>query len=161
MDFSSSFFNYPTGGDNVAVQQTVFLPNATAQDWEQLLLTGRRRAFREGEVVIRAGDCDRDFYIVASGRLSVNITDARGGLREIATIENHSIFGEQAFFDGMARSATLTALSAGEIYGISPDAFELLSLRHPELGRQVLAELGRILSLRLREMTALALRGRA
>jgi hypothetical protein len=33
---------------------------------------------------------------------------------------------------------------------LSSDAFEVLAARHPDLGRQILLELGRVLALRLR-----------
>ena len=52
------------------------------------------------------------------------------------------------------------ALTEGELYGITPDAFEIRAVRHPDIARLALLDLGRILSLRLREMTTLALRGR-
>jgi CRP-like cAMP-binding protein len=92
--------------------------------------------------------------------MEVVVTDSQGASQHVYFIEPLSIFGEQAFFDGYPRSASVVALTPGELYGIAPDAFEVLSARHPDIARIALLDLGRILSLRLREMTELALRGR-
>ena len=119
----------------------------------------RRRAFTAGETIVNEGETTREFYIVASGRLEVVTAEAKGGERHVYFVEPMSIFGEQAFFDGLPRSASVRALSDGSLFAVTPDAFEVLSARFPDLTRLALFDLGRILSLRLREMTQFALNG--
>jgi CRP-like cAMP-binding protein len=50
------------------------------------------------------------------------------------------------------------ALTDGELRSLTPEAFEVLAAREPDLARRVLLDLGRILSLRLRATSALAAR---
>jgi CRP-like cAMP-binding protein len=138
----------------------VFMATLDEGDWTRFLSVAQRRVFRAGETVVSQGEVSRTFYLAASGRLEVVATDVQGVAQHVYFIEPLSIFGEQAFFDGYPRSASVVALTAGELYGIAPDAFEVLSARHPDIARIALLDLGRILSLRLREMTELALRGR-
>lgn len=157
MDFSS-FFDYGSGISEQAEQPMEFLPTLSAEDWTNLLAVAERRAFVAGELLIRQGEQSRSFYIVARGELEVEMADARGRKRKIFTISENSIFGEQAFFDGLPRSATVRATQPGELFGFSVDAFDVLGARHPELARTVLLDLGRILSLRLRNVTAMLLR---
>jgi CRP/FNR family transcriptional regulator, cyclic AMP receptor protein len=95
---------------------------------------------------VRAGDDDRALYLVLSGRLEALV----GGS---PSIDPGSVFGELAFLDGLPRSATVRAVEDGEALRLSFDAFEVLAARHPELGRAILLDLGRIAALRLRRLT--------
>jgi CRP-like cAMP-binding protein len=157
MDFSA-YFETEAPLDPQTTE--VFLAKLDEADWRRFLSVAQRRVFRAGETVVSQGEVSRAFYLAASGRLQVVARDAQGVAHHVHFIEPLSIFGEQAFFDGHPRSASVVALSAGELYGIAPEAFEVLSARHPDIARNALLDLGRILSLRLREMTELALRGR-
>jgi CRP-like cAMP-binding protein len=157
MDFGN-FFNYPGGDSGVPAQELVFLARLAPEGWAKLLARTGVRRFRTGEVVIREGETQPALFIVASGRLEVFAEHARGGERRFSAIEPGSVFGEQSFFDGLPRSATVRALSDGELRSLTRDAFEVLAAREPDLARAILLDLGRILSLRLRRTSALATR---
>ena len=58
--------------------------------------------------------------------------------------------GEAAFLDGAPRAVTVEAMSEGEMLRLSFEGFEALAARNPALGRDILLDLGRILSARLR-----------
>ncbi|WP_051709641.1 cyclic nucleotide-binding domain-containing protein [Andreprevotia chitinilytica] len=154
MNFTS-FFDYGSGTGGDAATDLVFLGNATTADWQQLLTVAERRRFAIGDTLVTEGERTRAFYIVAEGELEVIANWGGGPTRRVSVISKNSIFGEQAFFDSQPRSATVKALQPGELYGISPDAFEVLAGRSPELARVVLLDLGRILSLRLRGLTGM------
>jgi CRP/FNR family cyclic AMP-dependent transcriptional regulator len=135
----------------------VFLRDLPEEDWKRLLTIAQRRTFQPGETLVAQGEVSRTFFLVASGRLKVFYTDTSGNERGVYFVEPLSIFGEQAFFDGYPRSATVRALTTGEVFGITPEAFELLSARQPDIARIALFDLGRIMSQRLRDMTDFAL----
>jgi SulP family sulfate permease len=139
-----SYFGYPTGAG--AGQELVFLDGRSAEDWSRVARHADRVRFRAGEDVVRAGEVDRSLYVVLSGRLEPVV-------RSPAPIEPGSVFGELAFLDGLPRSATVRATEDGEALRLSFDAFETLAARHPELGRAILLDLGRIAALRLRRLT--------
>jgi CRP-like cAMP-binding protein len=157
VDFQS-FFDYPgeTGADDA--RQLVFLPNLSPEGWGKLLARTGAQRFRAGDVVVRAGETHPALYIVATGSLEVVGDARRGRERRVAVIEQGSVFGEQSFFDGLPRSATVRALTDGELRSLTRDAFEVLAAREPDLARMILLDLGRILSLRLRATSALAAR---
>jgi CRP-like cAMP-binding protein len=139
-----SYFDYPSaeeGGDEL-----VLLAGRSREDWGRLARHAERVRFRGGEDVVRAGDDDRALYLVLSGRLEALV----GGS---PSIDPGSVFGELAFLDGLPRSATVRAVEDGEALRLSFDAFEVLAARHPELGRAILLDLGRIAALRLRRLT--------
>ncbi len=142
----SSFFDYPTD-DAPAGAELYFLRDRNEADWERLLAHAETVRLAAGDVLIEAGGRDRTLYIVASGRLEVLLPGGRG---RIGTIEPRSVAGEIAFVDGRPRSATLRALTDAEVYALRFEQFEVLAARHPELGRAILLDLGRILAGRLR-----------
>lgn len=157
MDFDAFFVE---GDSAQPTQAQVFLADLGEEDWKRFLTIAQHRSFAPGEVLIQQEEVSRTFFIVASGRLEVFFTDADATQHHVYFIEPMSIVGEQAFFDGHPRSATVRALTAGEVFGITPEGFELLSVRHPDVARIALFDLGRILAQRLRDMTNVALRGR-
>ena len=150
----SRYFDYEQQGASGAqdpAPKTVFLARATREDWERLAACCRLRRFRSGEAVVREGEREQALYIVARGNLEV-----RRGANRIAQIPAGSVFGEQAFFDAEPRSASVVAVSDGELLELGADDLEQLAARDAQLARAVLFDLGRILSLRLRAATDLA-----
>jgi CRP/FNR family cyclic AMP-dependent transcriptional regulator len=148
----SSFFDYPDEGTNQQQQELVFLPQWNDAKWQRLLTYTEMRRFQTGDVVIRQGETDRSFYIIIEGRLEVLIPRGTSGkLRQTQVRETGAVIGEQAFLDGKPRSATLRALSDGQMLSVGLDAFEIFAAHEPELARDMLLELARILSVKLRQ----------
>ncbi len=155
MDFSR-FFDYDSESTARPTHPGLFfLPHCSEQEWEKLLDIAEKRVVSRGEIVVRQGEESRVFYIVASGQLEVFLPRLNGREHIISSIGALSIFGEQAFFDGLPRSASVRAVQDSEVYAIHYERFEVLAGHHPTLARMVLVDLGRIVSLRLREMNAL------
>jgi CRP-like cAMP-binding protein len=67
------------------------------------------------------------------------------------TFSAGTVFGEMALLDREPRSATVTADEALVCYMLDQHSFERLAAAHPSIGMALLANLGRALSLRLRE----------
>jgi CRP/FNR family transcriptional regulator, cyclic AMP receptor protein len=141
-----SFFVYPTEAESRADSLT-FLAGRAEQDWERIARHADRLRFRAGETLVREGERDRAVYVVLRGRLEALLDPP-------APIEEGSVFGELAFLDGLPRSSTVRAAADGEALRLSYDEFETLAARHPELGRAILLDLGRIVAARLRRLGA-------
>lgn len=136
---TTGFFQYPSesalpGG------LPGFLDQSGEDDWATLLDHTDTRLFRPGEVVLAAGEPDRALYLLVDGWLKA----PSGVIHPITTV------GEAAFLDGRPRAVTVRALTDGELLRLSYDAFEALAARDPGLGREILLDVGRILSARLR-----------
>lgn len=158
MDFSE-FFNYEGQDATQTKGNFVFLADMSAEEWAHILDATQIYRFDAGDTVVTQGDATRTLYIVASGELEVVFIGARGKAKQISSIAPLSVFGEQAFLDGLPRSATVRAKTASELRMLSREDFDTLAVRYPDLARQLLLDLGRILSLRLREMMSLAMQG--
>jgi CRP/FNR family transcriptional regulator, cyclic AMP receptor protein len=146
---TSAFFDYPTlGGAREAAPDPGFLPRASMEEWDAVLAATETLRFHPGDVVLRAGERDRAFYVVLDGRLVVDGT----GVEAVAP----TVIGAAAFLDDAPRAVTLRARTDGDAARMSWDAYEALAARDPRLGRTILLDLGRGLAARLRSLGAAA-----
>jgi CRP/FNR family transcriptional regulator, cyclic AMP receptor protein len=141
-----SFFVYPTEAQQ-SFDSFVFLAGRAEQDWQRIARHSDRLRFRAGELLVREGERDRAVYIVLRGRLEALLDPP-------VPIDEGSVFGELSFLDGLPRSSTVRAVADGEALRLSYDEFETLAARHPELGRAIALDLGRIVAARLRRIGA-------
>jgi CRP/FNR family transcriptional regulator, cyclic AMP receptor protein len=153
---ASPLFDYERPEAAGVEHALTFLGERDEHDWEIVLGYTELRRFSAGEIVLRRGDRERALFLVTVGTLQVRPSQSSEVLR---TIEAPSVVGEIAFLDGGARSADVVAVTASEVRRLSLDRFEALSARHPELGRAILFDLGRIAATRLRWLMDLAARG--
>lgn len=151
----SSFFEYPTLDEDQQVDDLTFLSECSEEEWDKIVAQTERRAFKSGETIVSEGDTDRALYIVAAGTLEARVRQLKGVRSRVTLIAKGSVFGEQAFLDGKPRSANVIAVSDGELLVLSLDSLKTLVGWEPKLATQILFDLGRILSLRLRQTTVL------
>jgi CRP/FNR family cyclic AMP-dependent transcriptional regulator len=142
---TSAFFNYPAGPAAAVPEQFVdlgFLPHATGEDWDAVLAVTELLRFHPGDVVLRAGELDRAFYLLLDGRLEVEGSGV--------VVAAPAAVGVAAFLDGRPRVVSLLARGHGELARLSWDAYETLACRDPRLGRAILVDLGRGLAAQMR-----------
>jgi CRP/FNR family cyclic AMP-dependent transcriptional regulator len=139
---TTAFFNYPTLGGREAPPDPGFLPHASMEEWDAVLAATETLRFHPGDLVLRAGERDRAFYVLLDGRIEVAGTGA-----ELAA---PAAFGVAAFLDDAPRAVTLRARTDGEAARMSWDGYEALAARDPRLGRAILVDLGRGLAAWLR-----------
>lgn len=149
------FFDYPVQPEDNQLPELLFLPHWDDAKWQKLLKYTEMRRFKAGESVIRYGDTTRAFYIIVEGQLEVLLPQRNSGrLRRVQVRETGTVIGEQAFLDGKPRSATLRAITDGELLSVNLDAFQVFAAHEPELARDILFELARALSVKLRQANA-------
>jgi anti-anti-sigma factor len=115
--------------------------------------------FRPQETVFSEGSSGDALYIIVRGSASVRLkrrtaTQSSPGNPDslrLVTFSAGTVFGEMALLDREPRSATVTADEALVCYMLDQHSFERLAAAHPSIGMALLANLGRALSLRLRE----------
>ena len=105
--------------------------------------------------MVREGDEDHSLLMIAWGTASVRIKRAgRDRYRRLATFSPGTVFGEVALLDRQPRSATVTADEDLVCYVLSAEAFDALTVHDPSIAIDLLSNLGRELSRRLRRATA-------
>ena len=135
--------------------ETLLLPNWNDADWQQLFRFTTLRSVAPGDALIRHGEPDRTIYFVISGQLEVIVRAGDGiSMGRMALVEAGSVLGEMAFFDAGPRSAAAWAVDGCEVAAMTFDQFSAFEKASPDLARDLLFALGRILATRLRRTNA-------
>jgi glutaminase len=114
-----------------------------------------RADYAAGERIIREGDPADRLYMLASGSAAVKVRldDGKRAAR-MAAFRPGVVFGEFALFDGGTRVADVVAETKAVCYVLRFQNLEKLQGLEPELYQHILFALGRLLSDRLRRVTA-------
>lgn len=125
-----------------------------ADDVRAVLALARRSTYRRGEVVFHRHDPADAVHLVVKGRFDVRITTGHGDVVALAIRGPGDTFGEIAVVTGAERSATVTALEAGETLVVRGSELRRLAREHASVDEvlvRVLAEHVAFLSERLVE----------
>jgi CRP/FNR family transcriptional regulator, cyclic AMP receptor protein len=101
------------------------------------------RSFPAATRVFHEGDHSDACYIVRSGSFRVTREHSDGRAITLATLGPGDIFGELAMLDGEVRSASVEALSDGELLALPAGEVRALLGRHPEITVKLVAALVR------------------
>ena len=134
-------------------------PLAGAALFDGLTLTQRARVaslvvareVEPGTVLVREGDPAAELLVIQQG--SVDVTKRVAGAEHehrIATLEAGATVGEMTLLDRAPRSATVRAAATTRVGSLSMDRLAQLSRSEPDIERQLLANLSKELSRRLR-----------
>ena len=108
-----------------AVLKAVPLFASFPEDQLRMLTTVvSRKSVTRSTMVMAAGDATDSLYIVLSGRLKVMMSDAEGKEVILAILGPGEFFGEMGLIDDEPRSASVVALEACELLGITKRDFK-------------------------------------
>ncbi len=113
--------------------------DAPQEDVRRVLAVARRRRFDRAEVVFHQDDLAESLHLVASGRFAITRRTTLGEEALLAIRQGGEAFGELALISEQRRSATVSALEAGETLSVLYDDFEHLRRRHPGVDRILVA----------------------
>ena len=95
----------------------------SAEDWRELFRFTDIRRIGAADVLIRRGDPDCTLYFVLHGNLEVVIHSGDGiSMGPLTRVGAGSVLGEQSFFDGNPRSASVWAVVESEVAAMTPAA---------------------------------------
>jgi CRP/FNR family transcriptional regulator, cyclic AMP receptor protein len=133
-----------------ATEKITILDGLSEEEWQKVIRYAQNVDFKPGDMLLKAGESDDSLNIVVSGQVEVINPNSFGFVKRIATISEGSVFGELAFFDGQPRSASIRAISEGQLLRLSRKGFDRIAAWNPGLAQQLLFDLGRILAYRFR-----------
>jgi glutaminase len=108
-------------------------------------------SYPAGTPIVRQGEPADALYAIASGSAVIGIAaDERGALHRIGAMGPGVGFGELALFDAGTRTATVEAETNAICYRLGMDAIRTLQAEAPGVYAQLLVNVGRSLSRRLR-----------
>lgn len=102
---------------------------------------GKMKTFTKDVVVLLEHETGNALFVIVSGKVKVS-RESDDGREVILTYLNpNDFFGEMALLDGLARSATVTAIEDTELFIIERADFIDLLYNHPEVSISLLQEL--------------------
>ncbi len=124
-------------------------------DWRALFGFTDFRRIKAAEALILRGAPDCTLFFVLHGSLEVVIHSGDGiSMGTLTRIGPGSVLGEQSFFDGNPRSASVWAVVESEVAAMTPAQHAAFAAANPKLDRELLFALGQVLATRLRRTTA-------
>jgi len=146
-----AYFEYDESGKKeVSGEPIMVFDNLSEEEWEVVARNAQSISFSQGDILLKEGEVDDAVYIVVSGQVEVISERAFGRIKRVATIDEGSVFGEVSFFDSQPRSASVRAITEGQVLRLSHKSFEKISAWNPKLAQQFLFDLGSILAFRFR-----------
>ena len=141
-----------------AVLKAVPLFASFPEDQLRMLTTVvTRKSVTRSTMVMAAGDATDSLYIILSGRLKVMMSDAEGKEVILAILGPGEFFGEMGLIDDEPRSASVVALEACELLGITKRDFKKALADNFEMTMAVMRGLVRRLREADRKIGSLAL----
>jgi CRP-like cAMP-binding protein len=96
------------------------------------------RNFKPGDFLMKQGESGIGLFMILSGRVRIEKTDASGKKVEIAENGSGDIMGEMTVFDGAPRSASVIALADTSCLVLASWEFNSFLKTHPELALELL-----------------------
>ncbi|GAC1548145.1 MAG: hypothetical protein NVS3B10_11810 [Polyangiales bacterium] len=104
-----------------------------------------------GTVIFKHGDVGEKLYVIVEGRVRITRESQGMGEEALAVLAPGDVFGEMALLDDAPRSATARVHERARLLAIHRDAFEDMLFVHKDLAYEVLWNVVRLITRRLRE----------
>jgi CRP/FNR family transcriptional regulator, cyclic AMP receptor protein len=101
----------------------------------------QQRRYPRNSLIVQVGEATDALYIILSGRVKVQISDAQGREVILAIMGPHEYFGEMGLFDDQPRSASVQTLEACEMLRLSKSGFLDCLKEKPDLSMIVIRNL--------------------
>ncbi len=118
-----------------------------------------RRAYKEGQVVLKQGGRSNSVDILATGSVAITITDEQGHKTRLRRMAAQTVIGEMGFFRKAPRAAAVIAEQPSIVFRLTRKNFERMQDEDPKAAAAFFRLIVRVLSDRLefanREISAL------
>lgn len=136
--------------DTRFLTQSPLFRNLDEAERAQILMIGRVRPVRAGEVIFKEGDAGDGLFIVLKGSIRISKRSATGE-EALAVLEPPAYFGEMALIDLAARAADAIANEPSELFFIPLQDLQALIESQHKVALKILYALCEVLAQRLRE----------
>lgn len=118
---------------------------------EQLSLFFNPYTAEANAFILKEGEENHAFYILCNGYVDIVKENTSGKVKTLQTIGPGKVFGEMAFFDHGASSASVIVKEQALLLIMSEENFNALCIESPYLALVITIKLVRAMSSRLRE----------
>lgn len=152
-DKADTFVKIRDAGSN---SDALVIPRWGKAEWSTLFSYTTLVKLPAGATLIRQQEPDRTLYFVASGMLEAAVAYSELAFAPLRVIYPGSVVGEVAFFDAEPRSARVWAVKESELLRLETADYARFAAAHLQLANELLFGLGRLVALRLRQLTVRA-----
>ncbi len=124
----------------------------TADERDRVLALMKPHSYPRGETILREGRSTQSLWIITQGRCEVVKAFGDGADRQLATLEEWSVFGEMSFFHPAPHSASVRALSDVELMRFAREEYDELKANDPTVAFKIVSNTLGLLADRLRRM---------
>jgi sulfate permease, SulP family len=111
------------------------------------------RRYTTGDVVIAEGARESELFLITRGSASVHLREQDGRATRLASFSSGTVLGELALLDRAPRSATVLADDELACFVLTEAAFRQRKASHPAIAMNLVSNLAREVSGRLRRAT--------
>lgn len=131
------------------LKQMVLFHDLDSLELIQLSKLVTHKKYEKGDMVLAEGDMGDSLFVVKSGQFRAFVI--RNGVeQQLATFNVGDSFGEMSLIDKQPRSASISALSDGELLEFTKESFETIMGYTQKLQIKLLQNLVNDVSLKLR-----------
>lgn len=118
------------------LQNTYFFQSLKMMELDELIGHLRMIRVQPGYQIIKQGDPGDSFYLIASGKVSVQV---KKGFRsvKVAELKKDDFFGEMALISNEPRSATITAEEVTELFVLQKADFDKILMKNPAIAQEL------------------------
>lgn len=139
---------------SISLLQNIYLfKTMSSAELEQILGATEIQPFGAGDPIFLKGDPAKALYIIRIGTIKIQQSTKAGDNVDVATLSAGSHFGEMAFIDSAARSASATAADRGELIVLSYEKLNALLNKNSGIAVKFYKEMAHFLASRLRVTT--------
>jgi CRP-like cAMP-binding protein len=121
-----------------ALRPTRLAAELTDEQCHRLAAAMQLRDLKAGEVLVKEGDDDHHFYLIASGKLGVVKSAGTPDQVTLNTLAAGEFAGELSWLDGSRRYASLVALDDTRVLGLEREKLEALLDTEPQVVYRVM-----------------------
>lgn len=130
-----------------------FFQDFAMEEIEQLSTFMEEKEYETDQMIIDEANPTVSMFFLLKGRVKV-FKAINKASNFLTILEKPDIFGEVAFTDQQARSASASACEAVKVAELSHEHFDIIARQHPQLGIKFLQRLVRELSRKFRAIDA-------
>ena len=109
-----------------------------SEDMTALASVGRRKTYRQGDVVFHQGDAAESMFLIKSGRIKLSKIFEDGHQATLDYRKAGDTFGENIFGEAIRYPVTAWCMETTYTCGFKRSDFEQLVLEHPSIGLRVI-----------------------
>jgi CRP-like cAMP-binding protein len=124
---------YLLSDKRILLTNNIFFRGITAEKLDEILALSSENNYSNRQIIFQKGDAGDTLLAVLDGKVRITASSDDGKEIILNTMFRGDIFGEIAFIDGVARSATATAMGNTTLLSIKSGDFLPFLKKHPEI----------------------------